>query len=524
MGQADEVHQRLECSPEAMPQSTGKPLALEQRVYGSEHEYGLVYTDLLLPNGMYDVSQGYSRLSRCFPYDLDKNFLPNGGCMYLDRSRPEGCTPPCQNIREYIAYERATERHLLNHIASPESVVYRTSGDFYGSHFGVHQNYLVRQAHAFYPREWNYMREVSETSDSETSDSAQASLVLWGVVEKLLTGSGFITQSGGRFLLSHRLQYYQRSFDYVFRIGLFPSIKPIKEEYSMCHPPPLCYSRLQIASNDVSMCQSATAMKMELTRCVLHLYEEGLLPHFEYTTSAKEALKDARGLCAQTSDWELKYTAPEFRNPLRVHKAFHQCMAGELTGACAGTDEVLAMYGETIQLLRKIKDDPYALKGRLDWVTKKYLLDMYARDVGHEGNYRHPAFLDLSLDYHKIYPEGIFLQSEQDGWIERWIPESDIERAMHEPPQGTSACARIAIERLAQQCDPRFSVAVFQDWSHIHIDVHDPSIPRQIARHTARLNYPFLPYHEEVERVRALLAQVHQERRLVFPYGGKRVV
>src|SRR5262249_61061252 len=79
---------------------------------------------------------------------------------------------------------------------------------------------------------------------------------------------------------------------------------------------------------------------------------------------------------------------------------------GRHAGGDARAAEVLRLWEETLNALGR---DPSRLVGRLDWVTKRYLLD--AAGPGASSDERRK----LDLRYHELSPEGYYLRLEAAG-------------------------------------------------------------------------------------------------------------
>ena len=85
---------------------------------------------------------------------------------------------------------------------------------------------------------------------------------------------------------------------------------------------------------------------------------------------------------------------------------------------------------------RRAWRDPSRLVGRLDWVTKRHLLD--AAGPGASADERRK----LDLRYHELSPEGYYLRLEAAGVAPVVAEPEDVVAAFDRPPEGSPAAAR----------------------------------------------------------------------------------
>ncbi len=88
--------------------------------------------------------------------------------------------------------------------------------------------------------------------------------------------------------------------------------------------------------------------------------------------------------------------------------------------------------------LRLLTGDRRQLVGKLDWVTKLWLLETFMQEerIGWDD----PWLASLDLEYHNVNPErGLFLGIEAEGKAWRMTSEQDVETALVAGPQDTRA-------------------------------------------------------------------------------------
>jgi Pup amidohydrolase len=154
-----------------------------------------------------------------------------------------------------------------------------------------------------------------------------------------------------------------------------------------------------------------------------------------------------------------------------------------LSGTDEETDWLLREWSETLSLLSR---DRSRLVGKLDWVTKQWLLESFMREerIGWDD----PWLASLDLEYHNIDPEqGLYLGLEAEGKAWRMITDEAIEEAMWNGPTDTRGGLRgLCVQRFPDQIKS-------MQWEHIQFtggirsrnldmgDLFDPQEVRQCA-------------------------------------------
>jgi proteasome accessory factor A len=100
--------------------------------------------------------------------------------------------------------------------------------------------------------------------------------------------------------------------------------------------------------------------------------------------------------------------------------------------------EVLRRWEEALDELRS---DRRVLVGRIDWVTKQFLLRLTAADACEAVRKK------IDIRYHELSPAGYFQILAEAGLHRRVLFEEEIDRAMRLPPPGTPATARARLIR-----------------------------------------------------------------------------
>jgi proteasome accessory factor A len=241
------------------------------------------------------------------------------------------------------------------------------------------------------------------------------------------------------------------------------------------------FRRLHLIVGDANMCEYATALKVGTTRLVLELIARRAAPALELDDPV-EAIKTI------SRDPDLK-AAVRLKtggtiSGLELQNAYCLAARRALQGLDEETDWVLRQWESSLTDLSRQRS---RLVGRLDWITKLWLLETFVREERIEWS--DPWLTSLDLEYHNVNPDrGLFLGLEAEGKIDRVTTETEIETALHAGPVDTRGGIRgLCIRRFPDQIK---SV----QWEHVRFtgglvpkmldlrDVFDPNDIRELGR------------------------------------------
>jgi proteasome accessory factor A len=192
--------------------------------------------------------------------------------------------------------------------------------------------------------------------------------------------------------------------------------------------------RLQLTIGDSNMAQVAEYLKIGTTLLVLDAIEAGEL------VNVPRLRRPLRALRAISADPDLRTTVPladgTRASALEIQRFYlnacrrflHRCDTVK-----AEAHEVIELWEETLDAL---EDNPARLVGKLDWVTKKYLIDSAGPDASIEEKRK------LDMRYHELSRDGYYLRLEAVGAAPTMVEPADVLAAMHSPPEGTPAAVR----------------------------------------------------------------------------------
>jgi Pup amidohydrolase len=345
--------------------------------------------------------------------------LPNGARFYNDHTHPEYSTPECRSLIDLVAHDRAGERIVQRAaerrnraLGGPHVQLYKNNTDFHGHSYGCHDNYLVPRSIPF--------------------SQLSAGLLPFLVSRQVIAGAGKVgieaQEEGfqpGAYQLSQRADFMETelSVDTMHN-------RPIVNTRDEPHADRSKYRRLHLIVGDANMCEYATALKVGTTRLVLDLIARGESPSVEIEDPVAAIKLIAR-------DPELKQvvrrTSGGSVSALDLQAEYYGAAKKVLAGQDEESDWILREWGETLALLAA---DRAQLVGRLDWVTKLWLLDTFVREQ--RIGWNDPWLASLDLEYHNVDPErGLFLGLEAEGKTVRLTQHDAVNAAMSAGPFDT---------------------------------------------------------------------------------------
>ncbi len=212
--------------------------------------------------------------------------------------------------------------------------------------------------------------------------------------------------------------------------------RPILNTRDEPHADPALFRRLHLILGDSNMSEYTTALKIGTTSLVLRLIEKGLAP----TSSA--LWEPVNTLKALSRDCTLKQSLP-LKNGKHISSIDHQRLFLEaalkaFSNECEETSWILQHWESTLDAL---DSDPMQLTDRIDWVTKKWLLETFMD--AENCDWSDPRLPGLDLEYHNIDPErGLYLGLEMDGQMRRFVSDADIKKAMKVGPRDSRSGLR----------------------------------------------------------------------------------
>ena len=464
--------------------------AMLSRIIGIETEYGcLIHEDRPRESPeriAFRIKEAIFKKRRLGLMDLhhrghdeppgNGGFLLNGGRIYLDMGHLEYASPECLGLADIVAYDRAGDRLLQQTIdelglSDRVSLIKNNVDHMTGATFGSHENYLMTRQH---PLE----RE------------GPARMIPFLVTRQIFTGSGRVgalAAPEGYILLDPSqapqvdFQLSQRA-DHIVN-DMYEWVQFNRAIINTRDEPladPRRFRRVHLLVGDSNMLEYATALKLGTTSVMLALIEEGAGP--EGLTLA-DPVADLRGISRDPQRrWRVTLENGKQTSAIEVQETFLRCAEKNLAGKDPDTDWVLREWRATLAALA---DDLESLVGKIDWVTKRWLLESYMQAEG--VGWTDAAVTALDLEYHNLNPaRGLCLGLEQEGTAVRRTTDGAITLAMTSPPRNTRASARGELVRALLDQNRPYVI----NWSVCYLDGAKPF----------EMTDPFRTYTAEAQR------------------------
>ena len=400
-------------------------------------------------------------------------FLKNGGRIYLDMGHIEYASPECLNLRDIVAYDLAGDELLHSSLRSlgvsdQVSFLKNNIDHHTGATFGCHENYLMKREAQFTP-------------------PVLGTLLAFLATRQIFTGAGRVGQANPlafdfdlppsdthvAFQISQRADHIVNDiYQWVqFNRAIINARDEPLADYRK-------YRRLHLLIGDSNMSPFATALKIGTTVCVLSLLEQGCLTK---NLSLLDAVQSTRDISRDpTHDWIVRLENGSTIGSLDLQWEFHALARKHLAGQNEETDWLLESWSFTLDA---IANKPETLIGGVDWITKKWLLEMFMESE--KLTWEDPWLLSLDLEYHNINPaKGLFFGVQPAKRIGEWNNSVRHMEARAKPPQNTRASGRARAVEFFQKRKQPYVI----NWDSIACENRDFLL----------MGDPFRTYDEEV--------------------------
>jgi proteasome accessory factor A len=363
-------------------------------------------------------------------------FLLNGGRLYIDMGHIEYATPECTRLTDLVAYDRAGDlllQRALEEMGLSERVSFVKNNIDYetGATFGSHENYLVSRDFPFTLE--GLGRLIPFLVTRQVFSGA-------GRVGANLVPDGFILLDRTKFP-SVLFQISQRA-DHI--VNDFYQWVQFNRAIINTRDEPLAdpgrYRRIHLLLGDSNLSEHATALKIGSTSLVLDLIQLGVVPFFpleDPVVSLKAVSRDPE------RRWEIPLENGKTTTALEIQSGYLAAAQKYLSGRDEETDWVMQAWEE---VLRDLEGDHRKLVGRVDWVSKLWLLQSFMKEEKIEWD--DPWLKSLDLEYHNLDPSrGLYFGLEDEERVPRRTTRDFIEQALIFPPADTRAAGRAALIR-----------------------------------------------------------------------------
>jgi proteasome accessory factor A len=246
------------------------------------------------------------------------------------------------------------------------------------------------------------------------------------------------------------------------------------------------FRRLHVIVGDSNMSEWTTFMKVGITDLVLRMVEANTvmrdltlenpiraIREISHDVSCRKRVRLANGRELTAIQIQMEYLE-------RAQKFI------ERRGTDRLSEGLLAEWSEALEALEA--GDPDRLVRKVDWITKRALIERYREK--HSLPLSHPKVALMDLAYHDVNRDrGLYYILERAGKVERAVDEARIQKATREPPQSTRAKLRGDFIRQAKHKRRDYTV----DW--VHLKLNDQ------AQRTVLCKDPFRSTDERVEQL-----------------------
>ncbi|WP_048810480.1 proteasome accessory factor PafA2 family protein [Candidatus Methylacidiphilum infernorum] len=432
-----------------------------RRIVGLETEYGCLFnqgTDLLsVPEQVKDYLILEKKMGLIDVHDRDYDepagnggFLFNGGRLYIDMGHVEYCTSECKNLADLVASDYAGEKLLQTALdelglSSKVSFIKNNIDHYTGATFGCHENYLIHR---------------NAPLTQENVDSLLAFLAIRG----LMVGSGRVgsvlssrkyNKKEGKtvnFQVMQRADYIQTEiYEWVqFNRALINARdEPLSD--------PCRFRRLHLLLGDSNILPFSQALKVGSTALVLDLLECRKLPPIAFTDPVKTMRQVSH---VASADLLIELADGRKWTPVEVLSEYY-LQAQKLEEKDEDAYWILEAWEE---VLEGLSGNQEKLIGKVDWITKKYLLESFC--MKENIAWDDPWLDSLDLEYHQIDRKKNFVwllpnTRYEDLNLPSW-PQTNF---IADPPRNTRAYVRsLLMKQLAKE-----KVSYVIDWDYVQI-------------------------------------------------------
>ncbi|MFM1825553.1 MAG: hypothetical protein RLZZ37_188 [Actinomycetota bacterium] len=376
--------------------------------------------------------------------------IHNGARFYVDHAHPEYSAPETTNAFDAVKWDLAGEKVIKKAIELDKSIfpndpirIFKNNIDNKGASYGTHENYLMKRTTEF--------------------NKIVFFLTPFLVTRQIFTGAGRV--GVGQLPQNNSFQISQRA-DYIETlVGLETTLRrPIINTRDEPHADSTKFRRLHLIIGDANMCEFANILKIGSTDLVLAMIEADFLNGFEC-----EIVDPVGSLKAISQDLSLNrkinlasglsLTALDLQNMFLTR-------AIDFNSKVANSNyftEIINMWKLSLEAL---KNNQSNLIGKIDWLTKKYLMDRISEDSKTNSS---DIVKTIDFQYSEISKDkNIFKILKDNGIIHSFFNESEIDFCETNPPSTTRAFFRANMLKKY----PRYISAA--SWDNVILDL-DPN-------------------------------------------------
>ena len=369
--------------------------------------------------------------------------LANGARFYIDHAHPEYSTPECASLRDLIAADVAGQVFLAGAAVQASAglpvgrrfSLYRNNTDFQGSSYGCHENYQMTTA-TYTALFGNRQHRVFTF------------LIPFLVTRQIFCGAGKVGAESGE---PTHYQISQRA-DFVETVIGLQTVwnRPIVNTRDEPHANPENHRRLHVIVGDANMSETATFLKVGVTRLVLNMLDADCLP---FALALADPVKAIKAVSRDLTCKQPVILIEGNQNPvsaLDVQRRYLE-QARQFLDQHGATPEQESVWGAWRQALAGLESNSESLGRTLDWVIKQRFLEAQMTKRGLKWN--NPVLKEMDVKYHAIVPErSIYHLLLQNDLVDRLVSDAEVNARLAAPPPDTRANLRC---RLIHALEPK---------------------------------------------------------------------
>ncbi len=318
-------------------------------------------------------------------------------------------------------------------------------------------------------------------------------LLSFFITRILITGSGSLSKNG-KYYLSEKAIFTKR----ITRLSNFPADRCIYDPGNLMK---LAYlsvlyifkletiylkqifkreQRFQIGMSDSCMSQESEFLKFSTTFILLNMIDEGFLketPEIENPISVLKKINEFPNFFYYKIPIKnhKKLNIPKELNAIEIQKWYLNQVKEYIKEKKIVEPEYQMIIKLWEEILENLENNLEKLFGRIDWVTKKILMDealkkekKTAKNNFGEIDYKNFYFLLKIIDikYHDLW-DGYYIKLENENLTNKFFSEEEIENAIKNPPETKSGFAKIR-SLLIKNMNPTYD-NIKLSWDHIQM-------------------------------------------------------
>ncbi len=386
-----------------------------------------------------------------------REFLPNGARLYCDHPHVECSTPETRSARTLVAavkagdaiVGRAAQRATLSLPAGQRIVVVANNSDGLGHSYAGHVNFLLSR----------------EAFDDWFQRRPHVFYMYWIphlVTAQVYAGAGKIGAENGAdpvlFQISQRADFMESAAIEIQTTHHRPLVNSRDEPLADAKR----FARFHVIGFDTNMMEWALWLKIGTSQLVLAMMETGFIRRslalHDPVRSMKDISRDLT-LCKKVAMEDgTRMTALDIQEQLLL-EASRFVTRGLADDVVPDAKAILEGWTETLVMLRNKRQQ---LVGRIDWLTKLWLMRIHRRKPGLECS--DPSMRAIDLQYANLHAEeGLYSTLLRGAIVARVVTDADIQYLVHNAPSDPRAHFR-------SQCLKRFPKRIVRvDWDGVEL-------------------------------------------------------